>query len=179
MSYAQPDDWLQVDRSLDFQHEELDAFLEIWRRRCVNARLPSRSDFEPSVFAGHLGWIVLTDVEHEPLRFRFRLIGSNVAEMAGRDVTGRYLDEVYSPEVHRVVTAGYRAAVELRQPVRVHGYFRQVDRGFMTLESLELPLSSDGRTVDMLMVRDCIEMATDQRPALSRAAEPPESPMSG
>lgn len=162
MDYSAKGDWLQVDTTLSFEKRDCLSLLELWRERRHEGRLPARADFDPRELASHLGWIVLTDVEDDPLRFRYRLIGSNVAEMAGRDMTGRYLDDIYTPEVFRIVTAGYRAAIELRQPVRVHGRFHQVDRGYMTLESLELPLSSDGRRVDMLMVRDCIAFAEDQ-----------------
>lgn len=153
------EDWLQVDPSLGFGRPELKPLLSLWRSRCRDGRLPARADFDPCDLREHMGWIVLTDVEQAPLRFRFRLVGSRVAEMAGRDVTGCYLDEVYPPDIYRVVVAGYHEAIKRRQPVRVHGRFCQVDRCFLALESLELPLASDGDTVDMLMVRDCIGFA--------------------
>ena len=42
---------------------------------------------------------------------------------------------------------------------------------YLSLESLELPLATDGYTVDMLMIRDCIALAGENRPALATAAE--------
>lgn len=173
-AYSRPDDWLQVDPALDFTRPELGTLVALWCERCRDGRLPARADFDLVDLKGHLGWIVLSDVDRAgptPLRFRYRLIGTQVAISAGRDMTGRYLDEIYTPEIHRIVTAGYRAAIELRRPIRVHGYFRQVDRSFMAIESVELPLASDGETIDMLMIRDCISFAGDQRPRLDQAAE--------
>ena len=143
MAFSEPDDWLQVDASLGFERPELVAMLALWRDRCRDGRLPARADFEPRDFAGHLGWIVLADVEQQPLRFRYRLIGTQVTAMAGRDMSGRYLDEIYPPEILRIVTAGYRAARD------------------------DWELFNGG----MLMIRDCIALAGENRPALATAAE--------
>ena len=41
--------------------------------------------------------VILVDVEHEPLRLRYRLVGSHGVDAAGWDYTGKYVDELDMP----------------------------------------------------------------------------------
>lgn len=94
----------------------------------------------------------LLDVRRHPLRFKFRLIGTAVVEFAGRDSTGRWLDEVY-PDYES--TGAFRctsACVTTRLPQYRKGtVLSNPERWYATAERLYLPLASDGETVDMLL----------------------------
>ena len=115
--------------------------------------MPARADFLPHILSDHLGWIALLDVERSPLRFRYRLVGTGITQAVGRDSTGRYLDELYEPDIYEIAASGFRRVVETQRPVRVQGKLEQVDKGFMRYEALELPLSDDGVEVNMVMTR--------------------------
>ena len=57
-------------------------------------RQPAHGDIDPlQIPRPLLPHLVLTDVIHDPLRLRYRLIGTFVTALAGRDATGRWLDE--------------------------------------------------------------------------------------
>jgi len=152
MSTAQ-DIWITVHETLDFESRILVAMLELWQSKVRGNVLPSRQDFSFAELKDHLGWLVLVDVERDPQRFCYRLIGSNITELAGRDVTGHYFDELYTPDIAQSATASYRRIVATRRPTRVSASLHHASRGYLTFEAIDLPLSSDGDVVDMIMVR--------------------------
>ena len=83
-------------------------------------RLPARADLEPMDIPQLLPHLMLIEVHRESsrLRFRFRLIGSAVCQYAGRNWTGRYLDDPdYGPGA-KAVTGYYTQVVDSRQPFR-------------------------------------------------------------
>jgi len=88
----------ELDPGLSFQNPLLVELHRYWLNRRGERAIPRRSDIDPldRELRPHLGYIVLTDVV-EPERFRFRLVGSTLTKIVGRDSTGKYLDEVYSP----------------------------------------------------------------------------------
>ena len=94
----------------------------------------------------------LLEVHRAPLRFRYRLVGTRFASLHGIDPTGRWLDEAF-PEapvgnfltrLEFVVTRGVPA---WRRGVALVGH----GLDWQTLETLALPLASDGCTVDMVL----------------------------
>ena len=91
-------------------------------------------------------WLI--DVARDPLRFRFRLIGTAVVEYAGEDNTGNWFDEVmpdFDPRVFvDVVETGEPSWS--RSPSRMRPY-----KQYRELERVRLPLASDGKTVDMIL----------------------------
>lgn len=146
-------DWLTVDPDLNIEAPALREILALWQCKCGDRAMPARSDFGPEELRAHMGWIVLVDVEPAPLRFRYRLIGTELTQWVGRDSTGRYLDELYDPEVYDTAISAYRRVVAQKCPLRVHGRMRHAEKGHIAFESLDLPLSDDGETVSMIMTR--------------------------
>ena len=125
---------------------------DYWRERFRGASLPARSDVDPVDFPGLLGQINLIDVVEEPsrTRFRYRLWGSLVTEIMGRDCTGQFLDDIDildRSEIGRV----FLDAVSTRRP---HFWRRPVPEGnkrYQSYRRLLLPLAEDGQRVDMLL----------------------------
>lgn len=157
MSQAQ-NVWISVHETLDFESQQLIELLDLWRSKLVGDSLPSRQDFDFEELKDHLGWLVLIDVELDPQRFRYRLIGSNITELAGRDVTGNYFDELYEPDIAHSATSSFRRVVETRRPTRVCASLHHASRGHLTFEASDLPLSADGETVDMIMSRSVYDI---------------------
>ncbi len=68
-----------------------------WRANLHDGIPLSRSEVDPSVLRAILPFLLLCDIEPEPFRVLFRLIGTAVADFSRQDFSGRYLDElVYS-----------------------------------------------------------------------------------
>jgi hypothetical protein len=85
----------------------------LWLGKREANSMPRRADFDPREMPRLLPHITLFDVEHDPLRFRIRLVGTAVVEATGGDNTGRYLDELECIE-HTVSRC--RKLVETGQP---------------------------------------------------------------
>ena len=146
-------DWISVHNCLEFESRQLRDMLELWRSKCTGDRLPSRTDFDLCELKSHVGWLVLVDVERDPQRFLYRLIGSNITGLADRDVTGKYFDELYDAETASAATSSYRRVVGSRRPTRVNASLHHASKGHLTFEAIDLPLSNDGTRVDMILVR--------------------------
>lgn len=54
---------------------------------------PARQDIDPLELGFILGSLILIEIEHHPLRFRYRLFGSEVARQQGFDMTGKYSED--------------------------------------------------------------------------------------
>lgn len=113
--------------------------------------LPSRTQIEPVRIPRLLPYIILTDVEHDPRRFRRRLIGTHITSVVGRDNTGRYFDEIYGADAAGQMTEVYSVPVDERRPVRMVGDCAYPDGSWLSYEALHLPLSWDGERVNMLL----------------------------
>jgi hypothetical protein len=95
--------------------EELQTFYEFWRRKHRPDGLPRRSDFDPLDLKPYLGRIMILQVERSDpgrLRFRYRLYGSAIADLQRRDLTGRYVDETFSPVRYARTQRSYATVME-------------------------------------------------------------------
>ena len=146
-----PNLWVQIDPGLGFEDPRMVELLDYWRRKRGGRTMPSRADIDPIDLKAHLGNLCLIDVEQNPLRMRYRLIGSNITQKMGRDATGRYYDEIYAGQLLEDVQASFRWIVEHRAPLRTHGQAFYPDKNFYRYEIINLPLADDGTTVNMVL----------------------------
>ena len=108
MNEAAGDPVQTLDRILAFVTDPVIQQVGLyWRGKIKSGRLPSRADIDPVEIPSLLRHIILWEVEHSPLRFRGRLVGSHIVAMSGRDSTGRYIDYI---DDNGVIEAEYRAA---------------------------------------------------------------------
>jgi hypothetical protein len=126
---------------------------EYWRGlRPAAGGLPGRQHIDPAAIRELLPWVWMVDVERNLLRFRYRLVGTEqVAAMQG-DMTGRYLDEAHSRFLTGLTYPDYVAAAE-RAEVRFHRGppVFHINKDYVLIERLLLPLAADGREVDKLL----------------------------
>ena len=83
-------------------------------------------------------------------RFRYRLIGSHLTERIGRDMTGKFFDDVPEPRYRERLYDWHGGVVTERIPRAGVTTRRLLDR-WEPYEILTLPLSSDGTEVDMTL----------------------------
>jgi len=116
--------------------------------------LPGRQHCNPSDIPALLPWVWLADVHRNPLRFKYRLVGTGCVEATGPEITGRWLGEVHPDFRGSALYPHFEAAAERAQVAYYRGpplYISAIyDRKWKTLERLILPLAKDGRNVDML-----------------------------
>jgi hypothetical protein len=123
-----------------------------WDSRRGGREFPSRADFDVLDFKYVIGQLALLDVSYDPLRFRFRLHGTGISQRVGYEMTGKELDDLPPPLIRSSMRRHYSEVVGRRVPI-VEARERQIrDDSIVDSEALALPLSSDGKTIDMLMV---------------------------
>jgi len=93
------------------------ALHDWWTSHCRPSGVPDRGDFDLPTHRLSLPNILLSEVEDEPFRIRYRLVGTKVVSNLGVDFTGRYLDELLGPS-HTIPWVGfYRQSFAERRPV--------------------------------------------------------------
>jgi hypothetical protein len=137
-------------------HPNLMRLYEYWRSiHPAGGGLPGRQHLDPMEIPELLPSIWMLDVQREPFRLRYRLVGTRIEEVRGHKLTGSWLDES-SPEIVNFESyyRRYRDAVETGQPRWRRGrgqmqHLRDIDE----LENILLPLAADGKTVDLLLCK--------------------------
>lgn len=132
------------------EHPTLARLLRYWIERRGDRQFPARSDIDPVDFSYALGHVSLIDVSYDPLRFRYRLVGSRIAERIGVEMTGRWLDELPYAAYRQILISLYTRVVESRRP-HLDGGTRVLDGRAWRAEALIMPLAADGHTIDMLL----------------------------
>jgi hypothetical protein len=139
-----------VDRDA-IHSKRLRQLYDYWRSRATGGCLPSRADISPADVPQLLPYIFLIDVERDPQRFRFRLIGTQICQWAGRDATGVYTDDPdYGPH-GPAITRQYAEVVERGVALYIERPAARPDRDHLYYERLVLPLAADGCTIDILL----------------------------
>jgi hypothetical protein len=149
-------------RSMDkfraqLEHPKLIRFYDYWRSKvqAKGGKLPSRQDLDPAEIPDLLPVMFLVEVVREDgrLRYRHRLMGTELIERGGRDPTGTFFEEVFTPEEMARLTAIYDQVVASGTPHLLRAdlegpLLKSLE--YVTYQRLLLPLAGDGETVDML-----------------------------
>ncbi len=153
----------------------LQRLLEYWTARRDTRSAPRRCDVDPLEIPGLLPILNLLDVLRNPLRFRHRLVGTEVVERMGRDVTGRFVGEdLYGPATQEIFDSFARLTAEIR-PFRRHSRLSWNGQQWLILEALELPLVGDDGTVEMILRGNSFSY-TAEEPPVRLSYEPVELP---
>jgi hypothetical protein len=137
------------------RHPPHQSALAYWADRCRSVGgTPGRRDIDPLDIPELLPWVNLVDVFRRAngLAFRHRLVGTAIVEMWNRDSTGLWFHELYAPEKMARVQPALEEAVLSARPRLVHDDLGEIGKPYWSLTSLVLPLASDRRNVDMLML---------------------------
>jgi len=142
-----------AQNSDEITHPTLVAIYRYWDSKRRGRVMPQRPDIDPTEIARLLPHIFMVDVERDPLRFRYRLIGTAICEFLGRDFTGRIVDATnYPPEQAAELQKIYGAVVETARPVACKGtIFYVPGREWLLTEAILLPLSKDGINVNIIL----------------------------
>ena len=123
-----------------------------WRRLCGDRAMPARADVKPGEVAPILGHLVLVDVLRDPLDFRYRLIGTVVETHNSAPYTGKCLSELPGKGPGSAIFENLRNVVDGAAPSAKSVPYVGPFRDYKHTESVALPLSDDGNTVNMIMI---------------------------
>jgi hypothetical protein len=137
---------------------QIAAIFDHWQQMSPRGALPGRQHLDPANIVALLPNVWLLDVLQaptSPLRwhFRYRLIGTEMVAVFGRDPTGLLLHEAW-PRMAQPggVYAHHVAVVEARRPSFRRGpTLYDGTRDHKWVERILLPLARDGEHVDMVL----------------------------
>lgn len=139
----------------------LTRLLAYWSAKRGDRPAPGRGDLDPLDIPDLLPIISLIDVLRDPLRFRYRLVGTAVVEAFGRDGTGRFVDDsLYGADAPAVFASFERIATEAR-PFRRRSRLHYTGSGWLVLEAIELPLVDEAGAVTMILGGNSFTVSQD------------------
>jgi hypothetical protein len=126
--------------------------LNYWYAKRGTRRMPSPDDIDPIDFARHMPYLMMLQVDYEPFRLTYRLIGEQVADTHGENFRGRSVLDINDrhTKLGSVLFELYKAVAELRRPVGVGGAMEFNGTGFMDFEAAYMPLSFAGDRTDRI-----------------------------
>ncbi len=131
------------------EHADLRAIHAYWCSKWRDGRMPGRRDIDPIEIPSLLARLTIYEIERgERLRFRIRLMGSRLVRAAGRDLTGRYLDQELDPGRYPDIHAQLEHLVATGEPKYRDDPLSIFGRDHIRLCRLALPLAGDGATID-------------------------------
>jgi hypothetical protein len=115
--------------------------------------LPGRQHVDPTALpTALLPFLWLADIQRNPLRFRYRLLGTEQVRILGRDYTGHWIDEAHANFLGSAAYAQFIAAAERGETgYRSGNTLIILPADYRSMERLILPLARDGHVVDMLL----------------------------
>ncbi len=123
--------------------------LDLWSSRLRGREMPAREDFDPLDMGPLLANTLLVNVNHEPLDFNYRLIGTGIVARSVRDYTGERLADLPAQRRPSRIWSLFEKAVVERRPVLA--MVPQLNIPDLSVEMQALPLSEDGGIVNMLI----------------------------
>ena len=158
---------------LDFSRigsPRIHRFHDYWKaKRAAPDALPLRAEFDPTDLRDLLPNILIVDVEHDPLRFRYRLVGTRIVEFNSQEFTGLYLGTIGWQEEQQLIDT-YTDATVNRAPVCGFYTWTLKSGSIGKCEFALFPFSNDQQTVTQIFGIEDYDFPRDYSGARSRQA---------
>jgi hypothetical protein len=132
-----------------------------WLGKANGRVMPAHRDIDPVDIPRVLPYMSLI---HKPDgQYRFRLVGTNIAEMIGQDLTGALIDS-HTGDAGAPLEGIAERVFTTARPVFATGFFKTGLGAIQSGSALFLPLSDDGTHVNMMVstrVAGLVAPATD------------------
>lgn len=134
-------------RTFSDVQSELVRALHAWWMAHRAGDIPPRTALEPADLKRLLPNLLIADVEADPFRIRYRLVGTKVVAATGLDFTGRYLDQLVPVDSDEPWMADYREAFATRAPVAGASVIPTQTGSLYLYEFGIFPLRGEGRDI--------------------------------
>lgn len=132
------------------RHPELAGLYGFWQRHCPPGGVPLASDMEPADLRQWLDQLLIMDAVPADKDYAYAYYGRSFAAAFGENRIGQTLARL--PEDQRRILRSEYELVRVRREPAHRVYTADFEGVQRTWERLVLPLSSDGATVDKLLV---------------------------
>jgi hypothetical protein len=134
-------------------HPLVRAFYDYWLSVCPPGRLPGRQHITPENVPNLWSRMWMLDIHRNPLRYRYRLCGTEMVRSLGREVTGLWLEEAHPELIENPLSRErFRYMAETGCPTWRRGpplWTR--DPEHRIIETCITPLATDGSIVDKIL----------------------------
>jgi hypothetical protein len=150
MSATEP---YEFDTPVGQWHRKLARLYEQWlEMHPAPDLLPGRQHFNPGDVADLMPLIWALEVHHDPLRFRYCLVGEIHAKAMQRELNGLWMHEAHAEFIKSHLYRHYVNLVNQRQPSYRKGRARyRAAPELFDMERVMLPMAANGRDVDMVL----------------------------
>ncbi len=115
---------------------------------------PLRSELDPLDLKSVLPRVMLVEVTHgEPPRFLFRLSGTGICDVHGRDLKTLYAEELQPPEYGRMIQQHYCECLQRREPL-AHLIALETSEKLRSYARIILPFRGSDDEISHLLVID-------------------------
>ena len=125
---------------------------ELWNGLRRDHAVPRRRDFDPFDAPALMPHIVLVDVRRAPRDFRYRVIGTFVADHLAESGTGSWMSEIEHQRAPSRIWTSCNHVSETRNPMLSRIPYVGPHSDFLYGEDIILPLSNDEDEVVNLLV---------------------------
>lgn len=133
-------------------HQRLQRAYLYWRGLQPAPALPGRQHLDPLEIVDLLPHVTMIDVQPEPFRLRYRLVGTRYVEALGREITGQWVDEAHARRNDKFLER-CREVAESGVPSWRWGRPNLWENDTVAgVENLMMPLAADGISVDVLFM---------------------------
>jgi amino-acid N-acetyltransferase len=165
----------RVASALDLTSSKIAGLTRYWEAKRGRRPMPTWSDIDPAEIKPLLPHLLVTRYERNPFRARFVLVGTWLAQYAGGDFTGRYLDELdFSSEIDTDWPAHHLQFIRDARPT--FGVCRFLTESGLEreYESAMFPIAGeDGITVERALGIEDFPVGSDTLPDERIIAPPP------
>ncbi|RED49083.1 PAS domain-containing protein [Aestuariispira insulae] len=143
--------------------EAAEAGVAEWHRRILrlyrywqsihqaDGGLPRRQDLDPLDLADILRWVWMVDVHRDPLRFKFRLMGTEHVDAIGFDPTGMWIDDAFPGFLEGPGYPDYVYLAEEAGPSYRKGPAHYHVSDYKIIERVMLPLVGDSGKCEIIL----------------------------
>lgn len=131
-----------------------DQLLRYWLKACPakNGRYPCRNDMKISDLRSRIANIAILDIQSDPTDYRYRLIGTHLRDFLYHDYTGQKLSDLEGKGPGSEI---WKILEQLRNggsPLYCEVPYVGPKADFQQASSLYLPLATDHKTIDKIMI---------------------------
>jgi hypothetical protein len=131
-----------------------------WSALCRGDSLPSKRAIDPAAIVPCLPYLTLAEIHRDPLRLRFRLVGTEIVQLRDGEFTWRWLEELgWDAALVATLLARTADLIERRTPLFGLGDVVWHDGRRQVYEWAMLPLSEDGTAVTHSLMMDDFRFA--------------------
>ena len=132
------------------RHPRLVALEQFWHRKRHLRWAPAKHDMDPLEMRDWLGNLMVLDLIDGGADFHYRLYGTNLVKLFGRELTGRRVSALPATERKRTQERLYSVARDGKP--RHFRFELRMAKAIVPIAELVLPLSDDGERASHLLI---------------------------